>query len=62
MARGMWKFAVTTISDLKPRAFTQRRVSTALPMVLVAEWSMSTQQAEPALVLRHQPRNLDRAA
>ena len=40
----MWKFAVTTISDWKPRAFTQRRVSMALPIVLVAEWSRSTQQ------------------
>ena len=59
MARGMWKFAVTTISDWKPRAFTQRRVSTALPMVLVRIVDIDA-AGEPALMLRHQPRDFAR--
>jgi hypothetical protein len=40
----MWKFEVTTISDRKPWSVAQRRVSMALPMVLVALRSRSTQQ------------------
>ena len=45
MARGMWKFAVTTISDWKPRAFDPAPRLDGVADGVVAEWSISTQQA-----------------
>src|SRR6185437_2929531 len=45
MARGICQLDVTTISELKRCSFAQRLASMALPTVLSAERSRSTQQA-----------------
>src|SRR4051794_37079021 len=43
-ARRMWKFEVTTITDLNRHFRIHSRVSVALPTVLAASCPMSTQQ------------------